>query len=161
MKKEIERKFLVQGEEWRKNAQGVLYRQGYLLTDKNKVIRLRVAGDKGYLTIKKKNEGIQREEFEYSIPKEDAESLLPLCEPVIIEKIRYTLNADHGLVWEIDEFLGENQGLILAEIELKEETQEFSLPCFIGKEVSFDPRYFNSSLSKMPYQKWACNCKME
>ncbi|NUM36704.1 MAG: CYTH domain-containing protein [Candidatus Brocadiae bacterium] len=154
MKKEIERKFLVKGDDWRKEATGLFYKQGYLVADEDKAIRIRIAGEQGYLTIKKQARGLEREEFEYNIPKEDAQSLLLLCHDGIIEKIRYTLPASHGLIWEIDEFLGENKGLILAEIEIPDESQEFVLPSFIGKEVSFDPRYFNSYLSKVPYSKW-------
>jgi len=154
MAKEIERKFLVAGEEWKRGVTGVAYRQGYLSTVKERTVRVRTVGDKGFLTIKGITIGVSRSEFEYSIPTEDANALLnDLCERPLIEKTRYKIQQG-GLTWEIDEFFGENQGLIVAEVELKDEHQAFDRPPWIGQEVSGDPRYFNSNLIKTPYTRW-------
>jgi len=152
---EIERKFLVQNDNWRALGQGKLYRQGYLTTNPDCTVRVRIAGDQGYLTIKGATTGISRAEYEYGIPLEDAAQLLDtLCQPPLIEKTRYRIPAAKGLVWEVDEFAGENQGLIIAEIELPNAEQSVELPDWIGPEVSNDPRYFNSNLSKHPFSHW-------
>ena len=152
MAKEIERKFLVKEGSWR-NAKGTLYRQGYLNSVKERVVRVRTLDDKGYLTIKGLTVGASRLEFEYEIPRQDADRLLDICEKPIIEKTRFKVMAG-DFVWEIDEFFGENQGLIVAEIELESENQEFPRPDWIGDEVTGDPRYFNSNLIKNPYKTW-------
>jgi adenylate cyclase len=154
MAKEIERKFLVVGEGWKHGATGVAYRQGYLSTVKERTVRIRTVGDKGFLTVKGITVGVSRSEFEYSIPTEDANALLnDLCERPLIEKTRYKI--PHGdLTWEIDEFFGENQGLIVAEVELRDEHQTIDRPSWLGQEVSGDPRYFNSNLIKTPYTRW-------
>lgn len=150
---EIERKFLVNGKAWRSSAQGTLYRQGYIASG-NRTVRVRVAGDQGYLTIKGASVGISRREYEYPIPLSDATEMLEtLCDRPLIEKIRYKI-LWQDLLWEIDEFLGENQGLTVAEVELTDPEQPISLPDWIGKEVSADPRYFNSNLAKHPFQDW-------
>ena len=152
---DIERKFLVQNDNWRALGQGKLYRQGYLTTNPDCTVRVRIAGDQGYLTIKGATTGISRAEYEYGIPLEDAAQLLDtLCQPPLIEKTRYRIPAAKGLVWEVDEFAGENQGLIIAEIELPNAEQSVELPDWIGPEVSNDPRYFNSNLSKHPFSRW-------
>lgn len=154
MAMEIERKFLVVGDEWRSLAIGVAYRQGYLLANKGLTVRVRMAGDTGYLTIKGAAKGISRAEFEYAIPAVDAAEMLDtLCERPLIEKVRYRIPWQ-GLVWEVDEFAGANQGLILAEIELTDPDQLISLPDWIGEEVSHDPRYYNARLAKHPYSEW-------
>ncbi|MBQ9732061.1 MAG: CYTH domain-containing protein [Alphaproteobacteria bacterium] len=154
MAKEIERKFLVVGDDWRKLAKGTHYRQGYLNSVKERTVRIRTIDDKAFLTVKGPNIGITRMEFEYEIPhKECLEMLTNLAEQPIIEKIRYKIAID-DLVWEIDEFLGVNKGLIVAEVELQNEEQKFSKPEWIGEEVSGDPRYFNSNLVKHPYTSW-------
>ena len=154
MAKEIERKFLVVGDNWRKLAKGTHYRQGYLNSVKERTVRIRTIDDKAFLTVKGPNIGITRMEFEYEIPhKECLEMLTNLAEQPIIEKIRYKIAID-DLVWEIDEFLGVNKGLIVAEVELQNEEQKFSKPEWIGEEVSGDPRYFNSNLVKHPYTSW-------
>lgn len=151
---EIERKFLVVGENWRGLAVGAVYRQGYIAAEQGKTVRVRVIGEQGYLTIKGPSVGTTRAEFEYPIPQEDAQYMLDnLCNTALIEKTRYKIN-HQGLVWEVDEFVGENQGLILAEVELEQENQEISLPDWIGEEVSHDLRYFNSNLAKHPYRHW-------
>jgi len=154
MAREIERKFLVKGNSWRTGIEGKTLKQGYLSTNTERVVRIRVIGNQGYLTIKGINVGVTRAEYEYKIPIEDANAMLnTLCEQPIIEKLRYTIGY-HGFVWEVDEFKGENQGLIIAEIELSDEGESFVKPDWIGEEVSEDPRYFNSNLIKHPYKSW-------
>ncbi len=153
MAKEIERKFLVQSDEWRSLANATKYRQGYLSSVKERVVRVRTIDDNGFLTIKGINEGLTRLEFEYDIPLADADSLLDLCEKPLIEKTRRKIPLD-GLVWEVDEFFGDNAGLIVAEVELESEDQAFKKPSWIGEEVSGDPRYFNSNLIKNPFTTW-------
>jgi len=151
---EIERKFLVVGNQWKKDIDGTLYRQGYLSTEKERTVRVRSIENSAFLTVKGINSGICRLEFEYEIPLYDAEVMLDdLCEQPIIEKYRYRI-IYKGFTWEVDEFLGENAGLVIAEIELDYEEQSFERPPWIGKEVSGDPRYFNSALSIHPYQSW-------
>lgn len=154
MAEEIERKFLVRNDDWKKAAgEGKAYRQGYLLSDSRRTVRVRTAGSKGFITIKGKGNGLRRPEFEYGIPYEDACELLLLCEPGIIEKKRYLVPAGKH-TWEIDVFEGENEGLLVAEIELAHEDEEFEKPSWAGEEVTFDGRYSNASLSRMPWRKW-------
>jgi len=152
MATEIERKFLVQGTEWR---QGVPVRlcQGYLNRDKERTVRVRIAGSRAYLTIKGLTQGASRPEFEYEIPLHDGETLLALCDGPPVEKDRYTLQ-HAGATWEIDEFLGANAGLVVAEIELKDELQAFRRPTWLSTEVTGDPRYFNASLIAAPFSTW-------
>jgi adenylate cyclase len=154
MAKEIERKYLIKEDAWRGLAQGSAYRQGYIPTQDKVTVRVRIVGEKGYLTIKGPTIQYSRLEFEYSIPIKDAQEMLEtLCERPFIEKIRYKIESG-GLIWEIDEFEGVNKGLILAEVELGDENQEIELPTWIGQEVSHDSRYFNSNLVKHPFSKW-------
>ena len=154
MSVEIERKFLVKNDDWRNLGEGKLYRQGYLSTDSGRTVRIRTVGRKGFLTIKGITQNTRREEFEYEIPFEDAKRMLDvLCKQPIIEKTRYKIN-DEDLVWEVDEFWGENEGLIIAEVELKHVRQSISTPDWIGKEVSQDPAYYNANLVKHPYSRW-------
>lgn len=154
MAKEIERKFLVKGDAWRSLAEGVSYRQGYLNSQKERTVRIRTVGEKAYLTVKGPTRGVTRTEFEYEIPYEDCLAMLEeLAEKPIIEKKRYRIPAG-SYVWEVDEFFGVNEGLILAEIELPSEDAVFEKPDWIGEEVSGDPRYFNSSLVANPYSTW-------
>ena len=153
MAQEIERKFLVQSDEWRALAKATSYRQGYLSSAKERVVRVRTIDDRGFLTIKGINEGLTRLEFEYDIPLADADSLLELCEKPLIEKNRSKIDLD-GLTWEVDEFFGDNAGLIVAEVELESEEQAFEKPSWIGEEVSGDPRYFNSNLIQNPFSTW-------
>lgn len=151
---EIERKFLVQGNAWRQGATGVRYRQGYLCTDKHRTVRVRTAGDRAFLTIKGLSQGASRAEYEYEIPSEDADAMLDtLCHRPLIEKTRYRIPAD-DLVWEIDEFKGENAGLIVAEVELNSADQPVRLPPWLGKEVTDDPCYYNANLVRTPYSAW-------
>lgn len=149
---EIERKFLVTGTQW-SSAQPTYYCQGYLNRAKERTVRIRIAGDKGILTIKGINIGATRQEFEYDVPLDDAKEMLELCEKPLIEKNRRII--EHaGMDWEVDEFLGENAGLVVAEIELDSEDQSFEMPEWVGAEVTDDPRYFNSKLSIHPFSKW-------
>jgi adenylate cyclase len=154
MAKEIERKFLVRGNTWRGQDGGKRYRQGYLSTVKERTVRVRTTGDKGFITIKGESVGATRSEYEYEIPLVDVNEMLDrLCERPLIEKTRYRVSHE-GLVWEIDEFEGDNRGLIMAEIELKDETQSVTLPGWIGQEVTGDPRYFNANLVANPFSQW-------
>jgi adenylate cyclase len=156
---EIERKFLVNADHWQPPANGVLYRQGYISTLNHRTVRVRVAGDQGYLTLKGPvDEQNMRLEFEYPIALVDAMQMLDqLCDAPLIEKIRYKISI-HNLLWEVDEFLGANQGLRIAEVELSEPNQWVTLPDWVGQEVSGDHRYYNSYLVKNPYRNW---CQQE
>jgi CYTH domain-containing protein len=154
MAKEIERKYLVIGDSWRGLAEGSVYRQGYIATQDKATVRIRIVGEKSYLTIKGPSIKYSRLEFEYPIPVEDAQEMLEtLCERPFIEKVRYKIEW-RGLIWEIDEFDGVNKGLILAEVELCDENQQIELPTWIGQEVSYVSRYFNSNLVKHPFSRW-------
>jgi len=153
MGKEIERKYLVLGDAWRALARGVRYRQGYLSTVKERTVRVRTVGDRGYLTVKGLTVGATRREFEYEIPADDTAALLEMCEQPLVEKVRYTIPFG-GLAWEVDEFEGVNQGLVVAECELSSEDQRIELPPWIGQEVTGDPRYFNSNLIAHPFSTW-------
>ena len=154
MGKEIERKFLVKDNSWRALAPGTKYRQGYLNSAKERIVRVRTIDDKGYLTIKGITLGATRVEYEYEIPVAEAEAMLDeLCEKPLIEKNRYKIDYER-LIWEVDEFFGENQGLIVAEVELESEDQDYEKPVWIGDEVTGDPKYFNSNLIINPYLKW-------
>lgn len=151
---EIERKFLLANSDWRnlvRNSKTI--RQGYLNSSVERTVRVRTIGKQGIITIKGKNIGLSRPEFEYEIPVKDANELLEMCETAIIEKTRFELSID-GKNWEIDEFEGVNQGLIVAEIELKSENEVIDIPKWIGKEVSSEAKYYNSSLIKKPYKDW-------
>lgn len=153
MAQEIERKFLVNLARWRPPAAGVEIRQGYLNSHKARTVRIRVNGSQGFLTVKGATHGITRQEFEYEIPRGDAEELLKLCEQPIIEKTRY-IEPIGGHVWQIDVFRGSNAGLVVAEIELTGENETFAMPVWAGKEVSGDPRYFNANLIAHPFCQW-------
>jgi adenylate cyclase len=146
---EIERKFLVVGDAW-SAAPAVYFCQGYLNRSQERTVRVRVAGELGYITIKGATTGASRAEFEYEIPLEDAKQLLRLCDDPLIEKYRRKINYE-GMLWEVDEFLGENQGLVVAEIELESESQTFAKPDWVGVEVTADIRYYNSNLSVCPF----------
>ncbi len=152
---EIERKFLVRSDAWRRDAgPGEVYRQGYIAGLQTASVRVRVAGEEGYLNIKSARLSVRRTEYEYRIPLHDAEEMLEhLCEKPLIEKMRY-LVSHQGHVWEIDVFEGDNEGLTVAEIELQREDEAFALPEWTGEEVSHDPRYYNVNLVKHPYRDW-------
>jgi adenylate cyclase len=150
---EIERKFLLAGDGWRALGEPVLLRQGYLSSDPARVVRVRVEGDQAYVTIKGKSSGATRGEWEYPVPLDEANELLALCEQPLVEKTRRKIEFA-GNVWEVDEFAGANQGLVIAEIELSSEDQAFDKPDWIGEDVTHDKRYYNSNLAKHPFSSW-------
>ena len=154
MAKEIERKFLVRDESFKLFSTGVLYRQGYLNRDKERTVRIRVAGDQAYITMKGVTNGFERLEFEYAISMDDANEMLEkLCIKPLIEKFRYHLMTE-GHLWEVDEFIGDNKGLIVAEVELKSSEETVVLPQWVGREVTGDLRYYNSNLVINPFKEW-------
>ncbi len=154
MPKEIERKFLVKDDSWRSPDPGKRYRQGYLSTVKERTVRVRTAGEQGFITVKGISTGATRSEYEYEIPLAHANEMLDqLCERPLIEKTRYRISFG-GLVWDVDEFEGDNLGLITGEVELKDEKQAVSLPGWVGEEVTGDSRYFNANLVARPFYKW-------
>lgn len=154
MAKEIERKFLVKNGDFKKEAEGTMYRQGYLNSAKERTVRVRTVGDRAFLTVKGITVGATRVEYEYEIPFDECNAMLDdLAEKPIIEKKRYKVPMGK-FTWEIDEFFGENQGLTVAEIELESEDEKFDKPAWAGAEVTGDPKYFNSNLIKNPYTRW-------
>jgi CYTH domain-containing protein len=154
MGKEIERKYLVDLAVWKPQGDGVRYKQGYLNSQKERVVRVRIEGDQAKLTIKGPSQGVTRSEFEYAIPVADAALLLDnLCEQPLIDKHRHK-EIHGGKTWEIDVFHGDNEGLVVAEIELAAEDERFALPGWVVAEVSGDPRYFNSNLLRNPFKSW-------
>ncbi|MFJ7566399.1 CYTH domain-containing protein [Herminiimonas sp. NPDC097707] len=153
MSVEIERKFLVRGSLWKTLGESVAIRQGYLSTHPDRVVRVRIEDDAATLTIKGRMQGITRGEWEYAIPVAEADQLLKLCERPLIEKTR-TRIVHEGMVWEVDEFFGDNLGLVVAEIELESEGQAFAKPDWIAEEVTDDARYFNANLLRHPYIVW-------
>lgn len=155
MATEIERKFLIKNDSWQQHADaGVSMRQGYLAGSEKSSVRVRIEDQQANINIKGATLGIRRQEFEYPIPLAEAEELLEtLCNRPLIEKIRY--HVDHaGHQWEVDVFSGDNEGLVVAEIELSDEAESFEVPDWAGDEVSDDPRYYNVSLVKFPYKDW-------
>ena len=154
MQNEIERNFLVTNDAWRENASAILFCQGYINPETGCLVRIRIEGEQGYLTIKGPKQGISRAEFEYEIPLKDAEILLQtMAHKPLIHKTRYKVKvAEH--IWEIDEFLNENAGLIIAEVELQCEDEAFKKPLWLGKEVTHDARYRNAALAKKPFSQW-------
>jgi len=154
MGQEIERKFLVRPDAWRPAGPGTPFRQGYLSTHPERVVRVRIAGGEAWLTVKGVTRGLTRSEFEYPIPVPDAAAMLDgLCELPLIEKDRH-VEVHGGKTWEIDVFHGENEGLVLAELELASEDEPFPRPAWAGDEVSEDPRYANASLARNPFSRW-------
>jgi CYTH domain-containing protein len=154
MGREIERKFLVAPRDWENIADGIAIRQGYLPTADNRVVRARIAGDAAFLTIKGPDGTEGRLEYEYTIPPSDAEEILVLlCEKPIIEKTRYRIEF-RGLVWEVDVFHSDNEGLVVAEVELQSADQQVPLPPWVTEEVTGNPKYSNASLVKNPYARW-------
>lgn len=152
---EIERKFLVEGDFKSQAYQSSRIRQGYIMSEGRATVRVRIRDEKGYLTIKGRSDaaGISRYEFETKIPLRDAEDLMALCEPGVIDKTRYLVRAGQH-VFEVDEFYGDNEGLVVAEVELSAEDEAFEKPAFIGREVTGDRRYYNSHLRTNPYKLW-------
>lgn len=149
---EIERKYLVSGDAWR-DAPAQRLSQGYLCHAPERTVRVRIAGERAFLTVKGISQGATRQEFEYPIPLADAQALLALCEAGVIDKVRHTL-VHAGKTWEVDAFLGENEGLVVAEIELSSEDEAFEKPDWLGQEITQDARYYNANLSTLPYQRW-------
>ena len=151
---EIERKFLVRGEAWRQPASSqTRFIQGYLSRDPARTVRVRLAGEQAFLTVKGASHGATRAEFEYAIPRAEAQHMLKLCAGPLIDKIRH-VSKFAGMVWEVDEFLGANAGLVVAEIELQSESQPFERPAWLADEVTGDARYFNAQLAVKPFQSW-------
>ena len=152
---EIERKFLVTNDSWRQTASaGIPIKQGYLVGGKEASVRVRLQGDKANLNIKSATLGVRRQEFEYAIPMTEAEiNLTTLCQRPIIEKTRFLVSYANKQ-WEIDVFEGDNAGLIVAELELHDETEQYERPPWLGEEVSNDPRYYNTCLCQHPYKDW-------
>jgi CYTH domain-containing protein len=154
MAKEIERKFLVNDNRYRQLAEPLFYRQGYLSTDWHHIVRVRIKPGSAFLAVKGTTNGVTRTEYEYEIPISEAEHILAeICQKPIIEKDRYNVIIG-GLKWDIDEFHGANEGLVIAEVELEEENQQIKLPEWVGQEVSHEPKYYNSNLVQNPYCKW-------
>ncbi len=156
MATETERKFLVDPGKWTPCVKGTQLKQAYLSLAPNPTVRIRIAEDKAFLTIKGRSETISRPEFEYEIPVADASEMLKLAISEPVEKIRYEV-MHQGCLWEVDVFSGKNNGLILAEIELESEDQNFTIPDWILEEVSYDGRYYNSFLSGCPFSEWGNN----
>ena len=155
MGREIERKFLVRSADWHREATSARpLRQGYLAIDDGNTVRVRTDGQYAWLTIKGRGEGITRPEFEYEIPVADAAALLALCRGRLVEKTRHLIPAG-ALCWEIDEFAGDNAGLVVAEIELPDEDTPVPQPAWLGEEVTADPRYLNANLAVHPFARWA------
>lgn len=155
---ECERKFLVTADDWRPAARPVAIRQGYLADERGVAVRVRIAGDAAFLTVKGARltggaAGMSRLEFEYAIPLADGRALLGLCRPPLIEKVRHILDHE-GHEWVVDVFEGDNAGLIVAEVELHRPDEPLVLPAWVGEEVTSDPRYLNVSLAKHPYRSW-------
>ena len=155
MAQEIERKFLVKGDFKADSFKATRITQGYLSSVPERTVRMRVKGEKGYITIKGKgnDSGASRYEWEKEIPVDEVKELLKLCEPGIIDKTRYLVKAGEH-TFEVDEFYGENEGLVMAEVELKDENENFIKPAWLGEEVTGDVKYYNSMLMKHPYTKW-------
>ena len=152
---EIERKFLVNHAHWEQLEKpvGEFYRQGYLLTDPQKTIRVRQTSDKGFLTIKGISVGATRSEYEYEIPFKEAKELLDQFSVAELSKVRYKISLGNH-IWEVDVFSSKNQGLIVAEIELKSEDETFDIPDWIDREVTGEERYYNSNLATKPFEDW-------
>lgn len=154
MAEEIERKFLVTGDGWRERRRGIRYRQGYLSLTPERTVRVRRAGTKAFLTIKGTAAGAVRPEYEYRIPLSDAMEMLDeLCEKPLIEKIRYRVPVGSH-VWEVDVFGGDNEGLVVAEVELSRPDERIDIPVWAGREVTGDPRYYNANLVRRPFTTW-------
>lgn len=151
---EIERKFLVANDSWRQGAVGKAFCQGYLSRSPEATVRVRTEGGDACLTIKGTTSGISRQEFEYSIPFQDAKELQRLCTTPLVIKTRYEILYE-GQIWEVDEFHGDNEGLVIAEIEIDHPEAPIKLPPWVGKEVSHEERYYNSNLSTSPFKTWS------
>ena len=155
MAQDIEKKFLVAGEGKESAKKATRITQGYLSSVPERTVRVRVKGDKGYITVKGigNDSGASRFEWEKEIPVEDVRDLLKICEPGVIDKTRYLVDCD-GHTFEVDEFYGDNEGLVVAEVELSDENEAFTRPSWLGEEVTGDKKYYNSMLMKNPYKNW-------
>jgi adenylate cyclase len=153
MAREIERKYLVDVTAWQPQGTGTPYVQGYLNSQKERTVRVRLDGATATLTVKGPTSGVTRAEFEYAIPLDDARAMLELCERPLIEKTRH-VEVHDGKRWEIDVFAGDNAGLVVAEIELASEDEQFTVPSWAIREVSDDPRYYNANLIAAPFKTW-------
>jgi len=153
MAQEIEHKFLVTDSSCISGAAGFRWRQAYLSRAPERTVRVRIGSETAFLTIKGRPRGAVRDEFEYPIPPNDAEQILSMCDGFVVEKTRYLIKYA-GHTWEVDVFHGENEGLVLAEIELSKEGEPFELPPWVGKEVTNDNRYHNAALSAFPFRQW-------
>ena len=154
MAEEIERKFLVISDQWRGQAEAVRYKQGYLASNDETVVRVRIMGEVAMLTVKSKVSDLTRTEFEYEIPVDEADYMLEnLCQKPLIDKTRTKIKIKNH-VWEVDEFFGDNQGLLIAEVELGSEDEQVELPPWVGEDVSADSRYYNANLVINPYKNW-------
>jgi adenylate cyclase len=152
--REIERKFLVRSDAWKQGGRPARITQGYLSRVNERVVRVRLAGGKGWITVKGKSQGPRRKEFEYEIPPAHAAEMLDqLCERPLLDKLRYRIPIG-DVTWEVDEFLGENAGLVVAEVELARDGHPIALPDWVGAEVTDDPRYYNNHLVSHPYSTW-------
>ena len=157
MAQEIERKFLVNGDFKEEAFKAVRIIQGYLSSVPERIVRVRVKGEQGFITVKGACNltGVSRFEWEKEIPRDEALALYPLCEPGVIDKTRYLIhNTDGRHLWEVDEFHGDNEGLVVAEVELDNENDSFDKPQWLGEEVTGDRRYYNASLKDDPYKNW-------
>lgn len=154
MATEIERKFLVIGNDWKRKRRGTPIRQAYLARNSRIALRVRLYGSKSYLSLKARRSGISRDEFEYEISRRDGLHLLRLSTLPVIEKVRYLIRYD-GMHWEVDAFGGKNKGLVIAEVELDRQNQRIELPSWVGLEVSHEPRYFNMNLARKPFSQWS------
>ncbi|MGY0391095.1 CYTH domain-containing protein [Bizionia sp. KMM 8389] len=153
---EIERKFLVNSQDFKaESAKEIRIIQGFLNTHKARTVRVRIKGELGFITVKgvSTNDGLSRFEWEKEIPKTDAQDLLELCEPGVIDKIRYEIPYGNH-IFEVDEFFGDNEGLVVAEVELQHHTEVYKKPNWLGVEVTGDTKYYNSQLSKNPFKNW-------
>lgn len=151
---EIERKFLVKSGDFKTSSFGIFIHQGFISIDKERIVRIRIYGKEAFLTVKGLQKGITRSEYEYKIPIADAEEMLEkICLKPTLQKHRYRVE-HQGMTWEVDEFHGDNEGLVLAEIELKSEDQPYVKPSWVGEEVTDDPRYYNVNLFRNPYKNW-------
>ena len=155
MAQEIEKKFLVAGEFKESAKKATRITQGYLSSVPERTVRVRVKGEKGYITVKGigNDSGASRFEWEKEIPVEDVRDLLKICEPGVIDKTRYLVDCD-GHTFEVAEFYGDNEGLVVAEVELSDENEAFTRPSWLGEEVTGDKKYYNSMLMKNPYKNW-------
>lgn len=156
MAKEIERRFHLKNDGWRGLVEGEWLKQGYLSVERERTVRVRIKGDQAWLTLKSNISNVSRHEFEYPIPLRDAETILAAMCPMLVEKKRHRI-AIGPHVWEVDEFSGQNQGLVLAEIELSDEAESYQRPDWLGEEVTEDPRYTNAYLSEHPWPTWPAN----